>query len=634
MPGDAGAPFSFVDRHWRWWTALFWLCASAIFVVQTWARIRGFGLGDTDDNMRMMEVRALLEGQGWYDLSQHRMAGSNIHWSRLVDLPIAGLKLLFTPMVGGKTAETIAVTVAPLLPMLVAMLGVALTTRRLVSRYAYLLAIVFLACSGSVVGMWQPLRIDHHGWQLAFLAWTVAGLTDPKPLRAGIIMGAFTALSLIIGLEMLLYLAAAGAIVVLIWIRDGEPRRLFAYGVTLAGGCAFGYLVFASEANRLPMCDALSPVWLSAMVAAGAVAIVLARVSPKRWEQRLALAAVGGIAIAAAFALTWPHCLGRLEQSSPELERLWLSKVREAMPIWRHGWDTAIQTVTLPFAGLVGGLAMLHVTHREALQEAHVATAFGPEAPPPPADDARAQFIRWAAITFLCLLGTGLLAWQTRAGPAAQLLSAVGAGAFAWIIACWVMGFRTMVARLAGVAVALVIVVGLAQGWVTKLGGPAAPRHAYRIAVDTANGRCPTLAAMAPIARQPRGMVMTFVDLGPRLITVTHHDAITGPYHRNAQQIVDVMQAFRGTPSNARATAERYHADYVLICPMMSESTIYRAEAAGGFYDRLAQGQVPNWLAPIPLPADSPFKMWRIVRTAPAEPDPPPRVEFRAAPRR
>ncbi len=624
MPGEAGAPFGFVDRQWRWWTALFWLCASAIFVFQNWARIRGFGLGDTDDNMRMMQVRGLLGGQGWYDLAQHRMAGSNIHWSRLVDLPIAGLKLLFWPFTGGKTAETIAVTVAPLLPMLVAMWAVALTTRRLVSPYAYLLAIVFLACSGSVVGMWQPLRIDHHGWQLAFLAWTVAGLTDPKPLRAGLITGVFTALSLIIGLEMLLYLAAVGAIVVLLWIRDGDPRRLFAYGVTLAGGCAFGFLVFASEANRLPMCDALSPVWLSAMVAAGAVAVLLARLSPERWEQRLAIAAMGGVAIAGAFALTWPHCLGRLEQSSPELERLWLSKVREAMPIWRHGWDTAILTVTLPFAGLIGGLAMLHVTHREAQQQAHVATAFGPEAPPPPTSDARAQFIRWLAVTLLALLGTGLLAWQTRAGPASQLLAATGAAAFAWIILSWVMSFRHMYARLASLAAIAAVTVALAQGWLTAwVSGPAAPQNAYRRAVNTANSLCPTLWAMGPIAAQPRGMVMTFVDLGPRLITVTHHDAITGPYHRNAQQIIDVMQAFRGTPENARATAARYHADYLLICPMMSESTIYRAEAPGGFYDRLSRNQVPDWLTPIALPANSPFKMWRIVRTPPAAPPAP-----------
>ena len=624
MPGDAGAPFSFVNRQWRWWTALFWLCLAAYMIWENWGRIRGFALGDTDDNMRMMQVRGLLEGQGWYDLQQHRLAGSNIHWSRLVDLPIAGLKLLFTPFFGGRTAETIAVTIAPLLPMLVAMWAVALMARRLISPYAYLVALAFLACGGSVMGMWQPLRLDHHGWQLAFLAWAVAALTDPKPLRAGITLGVATSLSLIIGLEMLLYLATAGAIAVLIWIRDGEPRRLFAYGVTLAGGCAFGYLVFASEANRLPMCDALSPVWLSAMVAAGAVAMLLAWLSPKRWEQRLAIAAVGGIAIAAAFALVWPHCLGRLEQSSPELEALWLSKVREAMPIWRHGWSTAMITATLPFAALVGGLAMLHVTHREALGEAHVATAFGPDAPPPTADDARAQFIRWLAITLLALLGTGLLAWQTRAGPAAQLLSAVGAAAFAWIIIVWIMGFRNMIARLAGIAISLFLVVALAQGWATRLGGAPEPPNAYRQQVNTANARCPTLWAMGPIQAQPRGVVMTFVDLSPRLITVTHHDAITGPYHRNAQQIVDVMRAFRGTPENARATAERYHADYLLICPMMSESTIYRAEARGGFYDRLSQGQVPDWLQPVPLPQGSPFKMWRIVRTpaAPAAPAP------------
>jgi hypothetical protein len=618
MPGEAGAPFSFVDRQWRWWTALFWLCASGLFIVQNWARIRGFSLGDTDDNMRMMQVRGLLEGQGWFDLAQHRMAGSNIHWSRLVDLPIAGLKLLFTPLFGGKTAETIAVTVAPLLPMLVAMLGIALTTRRLVSRYAYLLAIVFLACSGSVVGMWQPLRIDHHGWQLAFLAWTVAALTDPKPLRAGIILGLATSLSLIIGLEMLLYLAAAGAIAVLIWVRDGEPRRLFAYGVSLAGGCAFGFLVFASEANRLPMCDALSPVWLSAMVAAGAVAMLLAWASPKRWEQRLAIAALGGVLIAAAFALTWPHCLGRLEQSSPELERLWLSKVREAMPIWRHGWDVAIQTLTLPFAGLVGGLAMLHVTHREARQEERIAETFdGPAA----RSASRDIIIQWAAITFLCLMGTALLAWQTRAGPAAQLLAATGAAAFAWIILSWVMGFRYLLARLGSLTVIAFVTVALAQGWITAwVSGPPQPLSAYRQQVNIANSRCPSLWAMGPIEAQPKGMVMTFVDLGPRLITVTHHDAITGPYHRNAQQIIDVMQAFRGTPENARATAGRYHADYVLICPMMSESTIYRAEAAGGFYDQLSRGRVPDWLTPVALPANSPFKMWRVVRTPPAAP--------------
>jgi hypothetical protein len=603
MPVEAGAPFGFVDRHWRWWVTLFWLGFSAWLVFDRWGLIQGFSLGDTDDNMRMMQVRGLLEGQGWYDLQQHRLAGSNIHWSRLVDLPIAGLKLLFTPFFGGRTAETIAITIAPVLPMLVAMWAVALMARRLVSPYAFLIAVTLLACSGSIVGMWVPLRLDHHGWQLAFLAWAVAALTDPKPLRAGLTLGAATALSLIIGLEMLLYLAAAGAIAVLMWIRDGEPRRLFAYGVTLAGGCAFGFLVFASEANRLPMCDALSPVWLSAMVAAGAVAVLLAWASPKSWPGRLGAAALGGVVIAGAFAWTWPHCLGRLEQSSPELERLWLSKVREAMPIWRHGWDATVATLTLPIAGLIGGLAMLHVTHGERDRE---------------------TFIRWAAITLLTAMATALLFWQTRAGPAAQLLGATGAAAFAWIVFSWIMSRRNLLLRVGGIALILLLVVSLARGWFFF--GSKQPLTAYRRAINLAGSRCPSLWALGPVTRQPRGMVMSFVDLGPRLITVTHHDAITGPYHRNATQIVDVMRAWRGDAANARATAERYHVDYLLICPNMSESTIYRAEAPNGFYMQLLRGRVPAWLAPVQLPRDSPYRMWRVVRTAPAQPAPPTRT--------
>ncbi len=112
----------------------------------------------------------------------------------------------------------------------------------------------------------------------------------------------------------------------------------------------------------------------------------------------------------------------------------------------------------------------------------------------------------------------------------------------------------------------------------------------------------------------PKGYVLTFVDLGPRLITVTHHDAVAGPYHRNQAAILDVMRAFRGTAEAAHATIARRGIDYVLICPGMSESTVYRAEAPKGFYVQLSKNQAPAWLEPLSLPAGSPFKMWRVVR--------------------
>jgi hypothetical protein len=133
-------------------------------------------------------------------------------------------------------------------------------------------------------------------------------------------------------------------------------------------------------------------------------------------------------------------------------------------------------------------------------------------------------------------------------------------------------------------------------------------------AVGRANGSCPTMAALRPIALQPKGYVLTHVDLGPRLIAVTHHDAVAGPYHRNDADIVDTMRAFRGTAEEARRTVERRGIAYVLICPNLSETTIYAGQAKNGFYMQLVRGQVPAWLEPVSLPAKSPYRMWRVKR--------------------
>lgn len=583
-----------VARHWRLLVLLFWLASVAYMIVNRWQAIRGFALGDTDDNMRMMQVRALLAGQGWYDLRQYRMNppyGADIHWSRLVDLPIAGLKLAFAPLFGGRIAEQIAVAVAPALPMLVAMLSMAAAARRLIAPYAAPIAVALIVCAPTALGMWSPLRIDHHGWQLALLTLGLAGLVDPRPGRGGAIVGAASAASLAIGLEMLPYLAVFGAAVALRWTWDrAEAPRLAAYGASLAGGCALGYLLFTSYSNMRPMCDALSPVWLSTMLVAGALAVLLGSLRAQSRLARLAFAVLAGLVIAGAFALTWPDCLGRPEQSSPELERLWLSRVREALPFYRHGARTAAAMATLPVFGLIGYALMLW-THRR---------------------DGR-RFALWASAAAPALAAAALLLWQTRAAPAAQLLAIPGAAGLALPLIGWLRKRDSMLVRVFGVVTVFLVVSGLATGYVARLFPEE--QNAYRRQVNRANGRCPTLAALRPVAQQqPPGLVLTFVDLGPRLITVTPHDAIAGPYHRNGPQILDVMHAWRGSAETAHAIVARYRVDYVLICPNMSESTIYRAEAPRGFYARLARGETPDWLSEIAMPRGSPYRMWRVVR--------------------
>jgi hypothetical protein len=226
------------------------------------------------------------------------------------------------------------------------------------------------------------------------------------------------------------------------------------------------------------------------------------------------------------------------------------------------------------------------------------------------------KLIAWATIGLLATAGIGLTMWQTRAGPAAQLLSIPGATALAWFAFLWLMSRRYMLVRVFGVVIAFLFISGIATGWADQTFQifNSEPLSEGRKAINRANNGCPTLWALHPIALQPRGMVLTFVDLGPRLITVTPHDAITGPYHRNAAQILDVMHAWRGDEANALRTVERYHVDYLLVCPHLSESTIYEAEAPNGFYAHLMRGKVPTWMVPVQLPANSPYRMWRVVK--------------------
>lgn len=583
-----------LDRRWLAGMLVFWLGVIAWYVWQRQGNIYWLTLGDTDDNLRLAQVRALLAGQGWYDLRQYRldpaMGGFDVHWSRIVDLPIAGLILLLKPFLGTAAAEKWACGLAPLLPLGLTMTGLCLTVRRLVSPQAWLLALVILMGCTSTMLMYAPLRIDHHGWQLACLALTVAGLADRERARGGATVGLSSALSLTIGLELLPYCAMAGAIIALRWVWDaGDARRMQVHGLSLAGGTALGFALFASNANQALRCDALTPVWLSVMVAAGTLLFALTLRSPANRWVRLALAAAAGGAIVAGFVLLFPQCLGRPEQVSDELARTWLNNVREARPIYKHAFKTGFPIAALPVIGIIGALV---ATWRARRSEAAVV---------------------WAVIALFTAFAAAMLLWQIRAGPAAQMLSVPGATALAWIVVPWFLNRSSMLLRVFGSALAFLIVSGLFAGlvlpWIPaeKTNGKAGPDR-----VGKANAACARVTSLRPLNAIPKAVIFTHVDMGPRLIVITHHDAIAGPYHRNGAAILDVHHAFTGPASGFRPIAARHKAQYLLVCPDMSETTVYRARDPNGFYGQLHRGQVPTWLEPVALPAKSPFRLWRI----------------------
>lgn len=581
----------FLERRWKTILFLVWLGASIALIVYRWKAIHWFALGDTDDNMRIMQVRALLQGQDWYDLRQHRLNppfGANIHWSRLVDLPIAGIIMLAKPVFGGIVAEKIAVTLAPLIPLGVVLTGLGVAARRLVAPGAYLVAAGILLSFVTAMTMFMPLRIDHHGWQLAMLAVILAGLADERAVRGGMVIGIATALSLVIGLETMPWLVVAGAGVALRWIlSDNQAPRVRGYALALGGGTALGFLIFASRDNWVARCDALTPVWFSVIMLTSALLFLISAFRMESRVLRTALVFGAGAVVATFFALAWPDCLGRPEQISPELERLWFNNISEAKPIYTRNWPSILSASVL----LVGLLGSFWALWKHRTEERGAA---------------------WATIALLSL-GSGLMVlWQSRSAPTALMFSVPGATALGWAILPRLRAHPSVLVRTFGTVAAFLFISGLGIQLIAgKLPNPDVSSPGMK-RVNRANASCPTIPSMRPIARLPKATILTFVDLGPRLITITHHDAIAGPYHRNGDAILDVQRAFRGSADDARNIARKHGATLLLVCPNMSESTIYKAHSPKGFYMQIVGGTVPDWLVPVPLPGGSPFMLWRI----------------------
>ena len=74
----------------------------------------------------------------------------------------------------------------------------------------------------------------------------------------------------------------------------------------------------------------------------------------------------------------------------------------------------------------------------------------------------------------------------------------------------------------------------------------------------------------------------------------------------------DEIVAFLGPDRGARSVMARRGATLVAVCPTGSESQVYARFAPHGFMAHLIAGQVPDWLEPVPVPAQSGVKVWRV----------------------
>ena len=89
-----------------------WVLAALILTLAMADNIATLRFVDPDDAMRLMEVRDWLAGQSWWDVAQHRFNRGDfpMHWSRLVDIPLAAVLMLAAHWYEAREAAVIGAT--------------------------------------------------------------------------------------------------------------------------------------------------------------------------------------------------------------------------------------------------------------------------------------------------------------------------------------------------------------------------------------------------------------------------------------------------------------------------------------------------------------------------------------------
>ena len=168
-----------------------WAIAACVLIFVSVRQIAHLWFPDPDDAMRLLEVRDWLNGQSWWDVGQHRLWGGHfaMHWSRLVDLPLALVMLVFDPVFGPAVANRIALVAVPLVTLLAAMALGAELTRRVGGLERAKMAVLLAPLSVPLLDQLRPLRIDHHGWQVVVALLAVTALLAKPTARSGVRVG-------------------------------------------------------------------------------------------------------------------------------------------------------------------------------------------------------------------------------------------------------------------------------------------------------------------------------------------------------------------------------------------------------------------------------------------------------------
>ena len=572
---------------------LVWLLVALALLLQYWTQTAET-LFDTDDAMRLAQLRDWLGGQSWFDLHQARMQppeGYDTHWSRLIDAGLAGLLFLFGLFTDGASAERLMRAWWPLLWLLPTIAGMAAIAWRVAGREAATVALLLALVGVPAYQQFTPGRIDHHNVQIALTMLTVAATVWSDRWRWGATAaGLLTGAALAIGFEAVPYLAACGAVFALRYVFDRDNAGdLVSYGRWLTASSIAGFFVTIGSQHWLRhSCDSIAVNTLAAVICGGVMLTLAGWLKhDDKTTRAFAIAGAGSLA-GALLVLIEPACArGPFGMVDPAIWPVWLAEVREMQPLF-----AVFQKNPLTGAAIAAFPAVAVVATLVMLQQRAMRRDMGFLA-------AAAVFLIAALVTVGAIRAFSYAIWFGMPIVAAMALRLFAA-----------LRLKTVVARLA--ATLALTPLALSTGAITIA---HAAGFDDRDAFDRpASKACVQSASYARLAQLPPGIVATDVSYGPFLLALTPHSVLAGPYHHLSKGIMAAHRSLASPPGPAREVLAEQRATYVMICGPRPPDGLAEPERSASLWGRLRAGAVPDWLEPVGNAAGQAFAVYRMKR--------------------
>ncbi len=571
--------------------AIFW----ALYLVTLLAVIlRGPDLSvpvwDTgnDAAMRLIQVRDLLAGQSWFDVTQYRLgfeAGTPMHWSRLIDLPIAAILWVTSLFLTQDWAEAVTMTLWPLAliaPTLWAMHRASVRFGGVrAGPFGYLFAIIAIITTRK----FEIGALDHHNVQMMLMAFILMAMMHSKSrARDGLIIGVAAALSIAIGLEMLPFIATISLMIGVNWVWVGAETKskTILFSAAFAGTMIAVFLLTRPDfSTTIFRCDAFGRELLIIGVSGAMGLLVLAAtISARTRLVRAGGVLMLGIAVILVTVAFAPQCLGNpYDPLYPDVAREWLGRIMES----RSMFD-------IISAGKLKNLGLVVIPIIAILYTTYIA---------------REPAYRMRAIALLLILAGAyaMIFYQIRGLSVLFLLCAIPLAAM--------MGqvyghYKSTNSFLAGILFIVLLFASIPNTWIVGMArfGGGEPQATEAKPVGKFKD-CYKPHAFDALAALPAGLVAASTDLGVMMMRSTPHRALAANFHRNQDGIQAGIDLMHADMADAKDLLAEWGVDYVVLCANDFATKNWAETLPDGLWINLYRGDIPEYLTPVSEDAES-----------------------------